>query len=159
MTLLKAALISTIAFIGLTATAAIPPVIDDIDQFSFVNMQNDTTISVSFTSAGCFHHESGVMTFTAETISYDGETKTVDFTDMAGLDLYLRDLSAKQDQHGGCTSRTDLTLTLTRDGNLVGYKTLKDDFCFREEGMTSPGSLKYKLFEQEDAEQISLISE
>ena len=157
MTLLRTSLISFFAMIALTATAATPPTLNDIDRFSFVNMQNDTTISVSFTSAGCFHYESGVMTFTPETVAYGDETKTVGFEDMAGVDKYLRNLAHKQGQLGGCTSSTTLTLTLNRDGQAVGQKTLRDDFCFREDGMVSPDSLRYRLFEQEEAEQLSLI--
>jgi len=159
MTFLKTCLISAAACFGLMATSAPPPTLDDIDRFSFVNLQNDMTISASFTSGGCFHYESGVMTFTPETVSYKSETKALDFKQMSGLDSYLRDLSAKQGKFGGCTSRTTMTLTLNQDGRAIGQKTLVDDFCFREEGMLSPEALRYKFFEQEADEQLTLIEE
>ena len=99
------------------------------------------------------------MSFTAETLSYHGATKTVDFKDMAGLDKYFRDLSAKQGQFGGCTSSSHMTLTLNRDGEAVGQISLKDDFCFREDGMVAPNSLKYRLFEKEREQQQTLIDD
>jgi hypothetical protein len=159
MRLFKTSLITCAAIFGLLGTAPNPPTLDDIDRFPFVNMQNDMTISASFTSSGCFHYESGVMTFTPETMSYNGETKTVDFKEMAGLDLYFRDLSAKQGKWGGCTSSTSLTLTLNQDGKPVGQMNLVDDFCFREADMISPDALRYKLFEQEEDQQLTLIDD
>lgn len=159
MTVLRTILISALACIGFLGAASTPPTLTDIDQFSFVNMQNDMTISASFTSAGCFHNDSGVMTFGPETLSYNSTTKPVSFRDMAGLDLYFRDLSTKQGQWGGCTSSTSLTLTLNQDGKAIGQISLKDDFCFREDGMISPNALRYKLFEQENDQQITLIED
>lgn len=157
MAFLRKPLISTVAFFGLIGAAATPSNITDIDQFSFVNMQNDSTISISYTSAGCFHYDSGVMTFTPETMSYKGDTRIVNFSDMASLDKYFRSLSAKQGKFGGCTSSTDLTLTLNRDGEAIETIRLIDDFCFREKGMLAPNALKYKLFDKEDTEQLTLI--
>jgi len=160
MTLIKTCLISCAAAIGLIGASATTPALTDINRLSFVNLQNNSTISISYTSSGCFHHESGVMTFSPETISYQGETKTVNFEDMAGLDKYFRNLSAKQDKVGGCTSSTNMTLTLIENGKPVGNMTLRDDFCFHsDKDMKSPNSIKYKLFEQEEVEQISLKPE
>ena len=141
----------------LTGATSDLPELSDINQFSFVNMQNGTTISVSYNSSGCFHSDSGVMTFTPEAISYAGETKTVSLQDMVSLDKYFRNLSAKQGQFGGCTSSTRLNLTLNREDKAVGQIALKDDFCFRGEDMLAPNALKYKLFEKEKTEQLTLI--
>ncbi len=157
MHLLKAIFTGIVAGSSLMGAAASPPTLTDIDQFSFVNMQNDTTISVSYTSSGCFHYESGIMLFTPETLSYQGKSKSVDFQDMAGLDAYFRGLAKKQGQAGGCTSSTNMTLTLNKDNQVIGKMLLKDDFCFRGDGMLAPNALKYKLFEKEKDEKLSLI--
>lgn len=99
------------------------------------------------------------MSFTPETVAYQGVTKTVGFQDMAGLDSYFRELSAKQGKPGGCTSSTHMTMTLNRDNQAIGQMTLTDDFCFRAEGMIAPDALKYKLFEKGAAEQLTLIDD
>ena len=159
MHVLKTFFIGILAGTGLMGAGTCSSALTDIDQFSFVNMQNDTTISISYTSSGCFHSESGAMSFTPETLSYKGETKSVNFQDMAGLDTYFRSLAAKQGQVGGCTSSTNMTLTLNKDQKVVGKMLLKDDFCFREDGMLAPNALKYKLFEKEKKEKLSLIED
>jgi len=152
MTLINSCLISCAAFIGLIGASATPPTLTDINRFSFVNLQKNTTISASFSSQGCFHSNSGTMTS-------QNKTKSVSLADMVKLDKYLRELALKQGSLGGCTSSTSYTLNLKQDGKSIGQMTLRDDFCMGGKDMISPEGLRYKLFEQENVEQISLKPE
>lgn len=158
--------LSILSAVFLLGASSAPQLSSDVNPFSVLNLQNGATLSVSYVSMGCFHQESGVMEFTAHDVTYQGVTKPLTLLQATQLDNYIRALSEKQGEPGGCTTAVNLDLTLNRNGIALYQRDMTDDFCLSfsdptasdTDKLLSPGHIKYDLFERDAAEQQTLIS-
>jgi hypothetical protein len=170
--MLKTSLISIIAFIGLTAasptstfepspvsrpTHALSTQNPAISDFSVVNLQNGAELTIGYATQGCFNSSYGNLKISADGVTYKGKTKPLSMAQAVGLDTYFQQLSAKAGKAGGCTTATELVLTVRRNGEVISTQNLRDDFCRLGEGAMSPDHIRYDLFEREEVEQQTLI--
>jgi hypothetical protein len=126
---------------------------DRID--GFAKLASADTLQVRFTSGGCFHFYTYILTFTRTNtlVAVErpdrGKLELADM-DLAGLDTLLT--FYRTNTAGGCTTQDKITISQVRDGTVIATEQLKDDSCraYGVKGVLTIKSLARRFPEKKD---------
>ncbi|MEI2725941.1 MAG: hypothetical protein V9H26_21225 [Verrucomicrobiota bacterium] len=102
---------------------------DGID--GFTKLTSGDTLQVRFTSEGCFHFYTDVLTFTSTNgsvaVVMGNLGKELTVKELAGLDILLA--FYRTNTFDRCTTRNEITISQIRGGKVIATEQFKDASC------------------------------